>query len=50
MMELDKMIDQYAIDNFRNELLADIEDTQQETLYMSQANNRNLDEVLDLVR
>ena len=40
MMQLDKMVESYSIDNFRNEISDEIEETREETLYMSQAHNR----------
>ena len=44
------MIESYSVDTFRNELLTDVEETKQETGYLGQANYRQLEEVLELVR
>ena len=40
MMQLDKMVESYSVDNFRNAISDEIEETKEETLYMSQAHNR----------
>ena len=37
------------MDNFRNELVTDIESMKEDTSYLGQANNRQINEVLALV-
>ena len=50
LQALNKMIESYSVDTFRNALMTDVEETKEETVYMGQANYRQLEEVLDLVR
>lgn len=38
------------MDTFRNELLTEVEETKESTTYMGQANYRQLEEVMELVR
>ena len=49
MQQLEKMIESYSVDNFRNQILTDIEETKDEVNYMGQAANRQLGEIVDLV-
>lgn len=49
MQQLQKMVESYSVDTFRNELLTDIEETKDEVSYLGQAGNRQLCEIIDLV-
>ena len=49
MQQLTKMIESYSVDNFRNMILTDIEETKDEVNYMGQASNRQMGEVIDLI-
>ena len=49
MMQLTKLIEEYQIDNFKDELVNDIQATQEEAKHAASGQNRLLDEVLCLV-
>ena len=49
MYKVDKMIEQYQVDNFRNELNIQKEDMLDELQYYAQDKNRHIEEVQDLV-
>ena len=48
-MQLEKLMDAYSVDNFRNDLLNDIDETKEGVVHMGRAHNRQIDEVLSLV-
>lgn len=50
LQQLNKKIEGYSVDTFRNQLLTDVEETKETTTYMGRANYRQLEEVLDLIR
>ena len=50
MIQLQKLIEAYSVDNFRNEVQDDIEETKDEAQYLQQSKNRQIEEVLDLVQ
>ena len=49
MYKVDKLIEQYQIDNFRNELNVSKEELLDEMMYYAQDKNRHIEEVHDLV-
>lgn len=49
MMQINKTIETYSVDNFRNEISVDIEETKEEVRYMGQAHRREIQEILDLM-
>ena len=50
METINKTIEEYSIDNFRNEISGDIEETKEEAQYLGQAHRREIQEILDLVK
>ena len=50
MIQLQKLIEAYSVDNFRNEVQDDIEETKDEAQYLQQSKNRQIEEVLDLMQ
>ena len=50
METINKTIEEYSIDNFRNEISGDIEETKEEAQYLGQAHRREIQEILDLIK
>ena len=49
MRQLDKLIETYNMENFKDDVLAEIEETKEEAEYESQPKRRIIEEVLALV-
>ena len=49
MMQLSKLVEEYSVDNFRDELVTQIEEASEEAKHALQAPNRQVEEVLSLV-
>lgn len=49
MRQLDKLIQDYNVDNFRDEIIEDIDETKDEAEYQNQSKKRLIEEVLALV-
>lgn len=49
MQQLNKTQEQYSVDNFRNELADDIEETKEEVRYTGQSQRKEIQEILDLM-